>query len=206
MNTEQSRNLIVNADDFGASLGINRGIVESYQRGIVTSTSLMVTGRALDDAVRLSAEHPGLAVGLHWDVIGEDDRSFDLDDLKLVRDEFNRQFERFVRAMGRRPTHVDSHRHLHMREPVFSVFRELAEEHSLPLRGAEPVRFVGSFYAQHEWKQTNLDHVSVAYLLDLIEHEVGKGWTEIGCHPGYVDPDFRVRLSRRARTRDRHPD
>ena len=44
------KNLIVNGDDFGASAGINRGIVESHARGIVTSTSLMVTGRAAREA------------------------------------------------------------------------------------------------------------------------------------------------------------
>ena len=64
--------LIVNADDFGASAGVNRGIVECHTRGVVTSTSLMVAGRAVDEAVALSRAHPDLAVGLHFDVCGED--------------------------------------------------------------------------------------------------------------------------------------
>jgi len=58
------RNLIVNADDFGASEGVNRGIVDCHNRGVVTSTSLMVTGRAVDEAVGLAGDHRDLAVGL----------------------------------------------------------------------------------------------------------------------------------------------
>src|SRR6185312_13178749 len=82
------RNAIVNADDFGASAGTNRGIVECHARGVLTSTSMMVTGAAVDEAVELSRAHPDLAIGLHWDVIGEDEREFDLSDHEAVRDEF----------------------------------------------------------------------------------------------------------------------
>ncbi len=59
------RRLIVNADDFGYTAGINRAIVEAHTRGIVTSTTLMANGRAFDDAVRSSATVPRLSVGCH---------------------------------------------------------------------------------------------------------------------------------------------
>ncbi len=59
------RRLIVNADDFGFTAGINRGIVESHTRGIVTSSTLMANGRAFDDAVRLAKSVPRLSVGCH---------------------------------------------------------------------------------------------------------------------------------------------
>ena len=54
--------LIVNADDFGASRGVNQGIIDCHARGIVTNTSLMVTGNAVDEAVSLSREHPHLSI------------------------------------------------------------------------------------------------------------------------------------------------
>src|SRR5262249_51184143 len=76
--------LIVNADDFGTSTGVNRGILECHTRGVVTSTSLMVTGRAVAEAVSMSRDHPALAVGLHWDVWGEGERNFDLDNVPAV--------------------------------------------------------------------------------------------------------------------------
>ena len=154
--------LIINADDFGASTGINHGILECYTRGVVTSTSLMVTGRAVTEAVSMSRDHPGLAVGLHWDVWGEEDeRGFDINNVPAVRDEFHRQVEAFYRLLGRMPTHVDSHRHAHLRGELFAVFRELVEPLGVPLRYDSQVRCVASFYAQWEWMVTHLEYVNV---------------------------------------------
>jgi len=59
------RRLIVNADDFGFTAGINRAIVEAHTRGIVTSSTLMANGRAFDDAVLLAKTLPRLSVGCH---------------------------------------------------------------------------------------------------------------------------------------------
>ena len=186
-----ARYLIVNADDFGASEGVNRGIIECHTRGIVTSTSLMVTGRAVDEAVDLSRAHPELAIGLHWDVWGEDEREFDTEDLDAVRAEFARQLEAFHDLMGRGPTHVDSHRHAHREDHVMPVFRELVEPLGVPLRGDGTVNFVGGFYAQWEWGVTELEHVSVDAMRGILANEVGEGWTEIACHPARVTGDFR---------------
>ncbi len=62
---KSSRRVIINADDFGFSSGVNRAIIEAHERGVLTSTSLMVTGEAFDEAVTLAQAHPKLAVGLH---------------------------------------------------------------------------------------------------------------------------------------------
>jgi chitin disaccharide deacetylase len=59
------RRLIVNADDFGLTEGVNRGIVESHQRGIVTSATLMACGSRFEEAVSLAKEVPRLSVGCH---------------------------------------------------------------------------------------------------------------------------------------------
>ena len=186
-----TRYVIINADDFGASAGINRGIVEAHARGIVTSTSLMVTGRAVHEAVAMSKDHPRLGIGLHWDVWGEDERTFDLGDHRAVRDEFARQLDVFHRLMGRAPTHIDSHRHAHREPIVAELFRQLAAPLGVPLRHDGRVRYVGGFYAQWEWMVTELKYVSVEYLQQLLRDETtAQGWTEIGCHPGYVSDDF----------------
>jgi chitin disaccharide deacetylase len=185
------RYVIINADDFGASTGINRGIVECHVSGVVTSTSLMVTGRALGEAVALSRDYPRLGIGLHWDVCGEDERQFDLDDHDAVRDEFHRQLDMFQRLMGRLPTHIDSHRHAHRQRGVMELFRELVEPLKIPLRHDGNVRYVGGFYAQWEWMVTDLAHVSPEFLQHLLADETGPGWTEIACHPGYRSDDFK---------------
>jgi predicted glycoside hydrolase/deacetylase ChbG (UPF0249 family) len=184
------RHVIVNADDFGASTGTNRGIVECHARGVLTSTSMMVTGAAVEEAVEMSRAHPRLAVGLHWDVIGEDEREFDLGDEQAVREEFAEQLRRFHELMGKSPTHIDSHRHMHLDDSVRELFHELAAPVGVPLRGDGRVRFVGNFYAQWEWGVTDLEHVSVSALQQIIREEVGEGWTELSCHPGYVTDDY----------------
>lgn len=184
------RRLIVNADDFGASEGTNRGIVECHERGVLTSTSMMVTGAAVDEAVELSRAHPRLAVGLHWDVVGEDEREFDLGDHQAVRDEFALQLDRFHELMSRPPTHVDSHRHMHLDDDIRDLFCELVAPLGVPLRGDGQVRFVGRFYAQWEWGVSDLEHVSARTLEQILREEVSEGWTELSCHPGYVSDDY----------------
>jgi chitin disaccharide deacetylase len=57
--------LIVNADDFGLTPGVNRAIIEAHRRGIVTSATLMANSAAFDDAVQLAKENPSLAIGCH---------------------------------------------------------------------------------------------------------------------------------------------
>lgn len=187
-----AKHLIFNADDFGASSGVNRGILEAHLRGVVTSTSLTVTGHALDDAVAIGRDMPDLAVGLHWDVWGEDERQFNTRDLGAVRAEFDRQLAEFQRTLGRMPTHIDSHRHAHLEPHLVEFFRELVSPLGVPLRGDGQVRFVGGFYAQWEWMVTNLEYVSVTYLERMLVEEVHEGWTEFSCHPGHVSPDYQA--------------
>lgn len=59
------RRLIINADDFGLTPGVNRGILDCHRKGIVTATTLMANSRAFDDAVRTTRAEPGLDVGCH---------------------------------------------------------------------------------------------------------------------------------------------
>jgi predicted glycoside hydrolase/deacetylase ChbG (UPF0249 family) len=184
------RYLIFNADDFGASVGVNRGIVECHAHGVVTSASLMVTGRAVHEAAAMSRDCPALAVGLHWDVWGEDERAFDLEDREAVRTEIDRQLEAFHRLLGRFPTHVDSHRHVHRHPGVRPVLEAVVTPLGIPLRDDGQVAFVGGFYAQWQWGVTNLDYVSVPVLQRMVRTEVRASWTEFSCHPGYRSPDY----------------
>jgi predicted glycoside hydrolase/deacetylase ChbG (UPF0249 family) len=182
--------LIINADDFGASTGINRGIWECHTRGVVTSTSLLVTGRAVQEAVDLSRDCPGLSVGLHWDIAGEGTRKIDRRDATAVRAAFHSQIDTFCTLMGRMPTHIDSHHHLHRTPELAPIMRALVEPLGVPLRCESAVQFVGGFYAQWEWMVTDLDHISVSALQNILHDEVQGGWTEVSCHPGYITPDF----------------
>jgi predicted glycoside hydrolase/deacetylase ChbG (UPF0249 family) len=190
--SSRQRCLIVNADDFGASVGINRAILECHECGVITSASLMVTGRAAKETARMSREHPELSIGLHWDVWGEDEREFSMADERAVRDEFARQLEAFRHLIGSDPTHVDSHKHAHLdrRGRPLALFRELVEPLGVPLRGDGHVRFVGDFYAHRKWRRPDLRLVSIASFQRLLASRVETGWTEILCHPGYRSDDF----------------
>jgi predicted glycoside hydrolase/deacetylase ChbG (UPF0249 family) len=191
-----ARHLIVNADDFGASRGINRGILEAHERGIVTSASLMVDRPCAGEAAKLAAAHPRISIGLHFE---EPDRpGFDAGDQAASAAELGRQLERFYELLGREPTHVDSHHHVHRQPGALDVFAELVAPLGVPLRDASPVGYIGGFYAQWEWEVTELRYVSVEFLQQILRTELTGEWTELGCHPGYVSDDFHsVYLSER---------
>jgi chitin disaccharide deacetylase len=177
--------LIVNADDFGASHGINRGIMEAHQRGILTSTSLLVnTAWGLEAAV-LSRTAPDLSVGLHADLRNEL-RDTTGDPRRRVGEELEKQFVRFGELMGRPPTHLDSHHNLHRDPRALPEFLALAAKHGLPLREHSPVRYFSKFYGQWAGK-THLEQVSVESLARMLETEIEDGITELSCHPGYVE-------------------
>ena len=190
------RQLIVNADDFGQSPGINRGIREAHERGIVTSASLMVRWPAATGAAAYALSRPGLSVGLHVD-LGEwvaDAGGWrsrytvaPLDDGGVVKDEIAQQVLRFQELMGRNPTHLDSHKHVHRREPVRSALASVAGALGVPLREAAPsIRYSGAFYGQTAGGEPWPDAITVTGLILTLE-ALPAGITELGCHPGYAD-------------------
>lgn len=201
-----ARHLIVNADDFGLTNGINRGIVQAHERGIVTSASLMVRYPAAAEAARYARALPALSIGLHfeaaewrfrdggWSVAYE---VIDPADPVQIRAELETQLARFQQLMGRTPTHLDSHQHLHMREPAKSILLEAAERMAVPLRGCSPVvRYCGDFYGQTGEGEPFPDGISFVALSAMID-QLEPGWTEIGCHPGYAGELDSVYLAER---------
>jgi predicted glycoside hydrolase/deacetylase ChbG (UPF0249 family) len=187
-----ARHLIVNADDFGNTEGINRAIADCHRAGTVTSASLMAAGEAAGHAAELAGELPELSVGLHWVGDRPGVAVVDMDDERAVASELARQLALFEDLLGRPPTHLDSHHHLHFAQRPMQVFVVAAAPLGIPVRGDRSVRFVGGFYGQWEHEVTDLEHVSVAALEGIMREELAEdGWTEIGCHPGYVTPQLR---------------
>lgn len=137
------RRLIVNADDFGFTAGVNRAIAEAHTRGIVTSSTLMARGPAFEDAVRLAKQLPRLSVGCHVVLI---DGEPVLDAVRLptitVRNSARARFRdglksfaaralanrldpeeieaetsaqiRRIQSAGITVSHIDSHKHTHL--------------------------------------------------------------------------------------------
>lgn len=89
-------------------------------------------------------------------------------------DECREQLERFRELVGRDPTHLDSHKHVHESDPEVGAAAEaLAAKLGVPLRN-RAIRYERSFYGR--------DAISPQHLMALIE-ALPPGWTEIGCHP-----------------------
>jgi predicted glycoside hydrolase/deacetylase ChbG (UPF0249 family) len=186
------RFLLVNADDLGLSAAVNAGIAAAHERGIVTSASLMVRQGAARAGADYAAAHPALAVGLHidlgqWDYVrGEWTVAYQRcpqDDEDAVEAECRAQLDRFRLLMNRDPTHLDSHQHTHMSEPVASVAARLAAELGVPLRARGRIQYEGGFYGQSGKGEPCPDAISVASLVRLLA-SIPVGWTELGCHPG----------------------
>lgn len=148
------RLMIINGDDFGFSRGVNQAIIKAHEQGVLTSTSLMVTGEAAQEAVNLAHNSPNLGVGLHLvlvcgksalppseiphlvDSLG----NFSSDSFKAglyyqfskearreLRLEIRAQLEKFHQT-GLKLSHVDGHLHLHSHPVVLGILSELAEE------------------------------------------------------------------------------
>src|SRR6185437_9800600 len=176
--------LIVNADDFGLTVGVSEGIVEAHVGGIVTSTSLMVDAPAAEHAVGLAASQSGLSIGLHFV-----DDSPALDDPGHAAREFARQLERFRALMDREPTHVDSHHHVHVTR--MSMFTPLVEPLGVPLRGDGRVRYIGAFFAHPQPGVVDHDRIRRPFLLTLLGNiDPGAAFVELGCHPGRVTDEL----------------
>lgn len=190
------RFIIVNADDFGVSPGVNRGIIECAERGIVTSASLMVRWPAAQDAAAYAKQNQKISLGLHVDLgewvlrNGEWESLYkvvDTDDAKAVESEINWQHAEFRRLAGRNPTHLDSHQHVHRNEPVRSIMLGVANAIGVPLRECDPrIRYCGDFYGQGAEGEHLPDAITVANLQRILD-SLPEGTTELGCHPGYDD-------------------
>lgn len=184
------RYCIVNADDFGAGHGVNLGIVEAHERGVVTSTSLMVNMPGTLEAVELARGLPDLSVGLHVNLTNEGDAPVvALDDLAAARAEIVGQWRRFEALTGAAPTHLDAHHNIHRNPQLRDCFAELAQEAGVPLRENCEVRYFGNFYGQWDG-ETHLEQISVDNLLAMLEAELADGFTELSCHPGRMSDDF----------------
>lgn len=216
--------LIVNADDFNLTAGVSRGIAEAHQAGIVSSTTVMVNLPGLRENLRHIQDFPIL--GLHLNLtfgppasppeklrslLGPDGlfvrdpaRQLQVGDPQEIAREWDAQLEAFLTAVGRPPTHLDTHHNLHARPPASGIALDLARRLHVPLRPVTPAvraamaaaglpvpsRLIGDIAAGPYW--------TVTRLLQCLD-ELADGVTEICCHPGRFDEALRVSRYNRQR-------
>lgn len=197
--------LILNADDFGYDKGINFGVIEAYQKGLLTSTTLMTNMPGAEHAGELKKENPGLGVGLHLNfslkrpltdgktLVKEDGEMIKPDLLPAdhiydpveVRKELEAQFNRFVELTGSLPTHMDSH--LFSTEKVEVIRKEavkFASEKNLPFRNHDINNFQHVEFINHRNYNTTPD---LEYIIRNFDDISKNPFVEIMTHPGYID-------------------
>lgn len=199
--------LIVNADDFGYSKGINYGIIEAHRNGIVNSTTMMMNMPGVSHAVDLAKENPNLKVGIHLvltcgkplltdvptlvDQDGFFKKNRDILESNISLEELERewtaQVEKFLET-GLTLTHIDSHHHVHTVPRFLPIVQKLSKKFNLSVRrvsdhaleGVPPYSdvFLHEFYGEG----ATYDY------FEKIVTQVQDGQTvEVMCHPGYLD-------------------
>lgn len=226
------RQLIINADDFGLSPGVSQGIALAAKSGVVTSTTLM--GNMQDLAQHLSYLQ-GIPVGLGIHLVlsaGRPRASSGVDSLTDERGYFRRDYRQAIKLadptqvkkelqaqiehvlnLGVKPTHLDSHHHVHMAPQLTKVAVELAHRYGIPAIRRATLRDV--------MREQGLGVASLA--LPMVTHSsyiinksglkhpnrliafrgtnltmLSESWTgvcEMFCYPGYVDEELRLKSS-----------
>jgi predicted glycoside hydrolase/deacetylase ChbG (UPF0249 family) len=153
------RSLVVNADDLGLTVGVNDGIFDAHDRGIVSSASIFANAPATPDAITRSRSRPSLGVGVHLALVDgapilpparvptlvHGDGRFPASwkpfivrclqgrvALNEVERELAAQVDR-IRSEGLRVTHLDAHKHVHAFPPIFAIVVRLAARFRIPV-------------------------------------------------------------------------
>ncbi|MBM3463585.1 MAG: carbohydrate deacetylase [Armatimonadetes bacterium] len=206
------KRLIVHADDFNLTPGVNQGILEAFRDGIVRSTSIMINLPGLEASLEALDEHPDLDVGLHVNLtmgspllpagqvatLVRPDGTFHRRPGEVTPGMDPAEAEAEIRAqvaraeqVGLRLTHLDSHHHLHEHPEITRVLIAIARERGLALRAYD-----GSRARIREAGIPTPDHIVIEfYGEDAVNEEnflsvlqqLKNGTTELCCHPAVPD-------------------
>lgn len=204
------RRLIVNADDFGLTPAVSRGILTAHRHGIVTSTTVLVNG-TLDDDLVAGLLDSGLGAGVHVNLtlgapltrapsLVDSSGRFVRDaraaaagaDAKDVEREIEAQIARFITRLRRPPTHLDSHHHVGLHAPVREVLLASARRLGVPIRSQDAAararaRALRLATPDHFFGESGPG----AYwdLATTLRHlrELPSGVSEFMTHPGWFD-------------------
>jgi chitin disaccharide deacetylase len=210
--------LVVVADDFGVSQGANKGCLEAYEQGMVTELSLMMRFPGTQEAAQLIENHKIANVGIHLTLnnFNESNKYYRTNDYlrlldSLPSDEVHRliteELDAFENLVGRPPTHITSHQHIHQHSKMVKVVGEYAGKHNLFVRRAkqqdyekEPLgniadvnkqlQMLGARVTDHVFAQVFDDYTQAkSQFLEKLNMVRNGEITEIFFHPAYVD-DF----------------
>lgn len=198
--------LIINADDFGYSEGVNLGIISAYKNGVVSSTTMMSSMPGFNQGVELLKVNPGLGCGVHMTlscykpllkkhktIVDENgyfykritNESLEDMDMNEIYEEFCAQIDRVIES-GVKITHLDSHHHVHGLVMLKPVIEKILDKYKLPIRGGfeydldykNIVPIVDTFYSNN----VEYDYFE-KNIYKLKKYEI----VDIMTHPAFVD-------------------
>ncbi|MDR2709271.1 MAG: chitin disaccharide deacetylase [Elusimicrobiota bacterium] len=206
--------LIINADDFGLSDGVNNGIVKAFTDGAVRSTTLLVNAAALEGAAALASKQANLGVGVHLNLtsgspiiagsktlVNSDGNFFKLlefiaklkensFDLTEVENEWRAQIQK-AKSLGINITHFDSHHHVHLKGKLFDIALKLAHENNVPLRFGKlqyPQNKNLNVPSTDYFSLKYYEDVSLQNLINILDPYKDKDVSlELMVHPAYRD-------------------
>lgn len=199
------KRLIVNGDDFGKTEGTTIGILHAYADGILTSTTCMMNMPFAVFALEQAKKNLGLGVGIHLVltvgkplVDGAKSYTDKNGNFVLLEDyeggrphanleelyvEWKAQIELFIKTAGKKPTHIDSHHHVHMLPQHHEVIIKLAKEYDLPIRQREKITDTYEYVRC----ATKMYDDLITYDFMTSELSVEDEVLEYMCHPAYID-------------------
>ena len=218
MAPERVKRLIVNADDFGRSAGVNAGVLQAHARGIVTSATVMVLEKSAARGIREAAERArGLSLGLHFALTGGGRPAAAAHDVPQLAPggafprtreelpprlppeevllELEAQIGIFEVLARKSPTHLDSHHHVALHPSVAPVFAAVAKKRSLPVRASSEdarraLRAAG-VRTPDRFIDSFYAQGATFEEMERILAELPEGTSELMCHPGKADEELR---------------
>ncbi len=208
--------LIVNADDFGLTKGVSLGILDSMEKGIVTSTTALVNGIYFEEGIKEALNRGLDSLGVHLNLtlgkpvlppdeipsLVREDGSFyrAVTEIKKInydeaKRELKAQIEKFLQLHSK-PTHFDGHHHFFFYdEGLLDVVLDLAREYGVPIRSMSPEK--NKYYKTKDVMTTDIlitefyrENVNADILMDLIERYDNLSTVELMCHPAHLDEEL----------------
>ncbi len=207
--------LIINAEDFGLSQSINKGICEGLKQGFITSASLFVNAQHTDEAVKMIKQNNFKNVGIHLNLtygkpvckqeevphLVESDGSFHYmcsmpfyATYEDVKKELKAQIEKFY-SFGITPTHLDYHHYFYSSQEVMQAYLELAKEFSLPVRSMTEktkqmaldmgIKTTDMFLSDFHESYSGPTEQKLEQITQFLKTK--KGTCELMTLPGYID-------------------
>lgn len=197
--------IIINIDDFGLGRGINQAVFDLHQRGVVNSTTALVNSPYFAEGIEQAKQFPRLGVGIHLTIdlfkaelyhpsLCNDNLNFFTAkthdprrslDCEIVYRELKAQIDKFIAISGVKPTHIDSHHHLHIYNYDFRLATErLATEYQLPVRG-----FVTDNYnavCNEEFYGELISNLVLETAITDLMKQSSK-YKDLMVHPGFMD-------------------